>query len=358
MRAGHGNDLVVLPDNAPPLVVFATVALGGLRGIVIDMLWNRLEHLRYEGDYVEIVQLADWVTKLEPRLAETWDYHSFNIAYNISAMFRDPNERWRWVSAGISMLRDEALVYNPKSLVLYDRLCRMYKHKLMDRSDAAREYYRLLWATEMAELLGGPRPDYRKIAATPGLSSRFIEEYRLDPALMQQVDTQYGPFDWILPEPHIIYWARAGIQSTGKDADKEFDRLICLAMISTFFEGQILHFSAADGVLETGVRVDILPRTVAALRSLLRKYDAEMDQESVLFRMYVGFLRHAIVLLHDRGNETAARELFVLLRETLDDKDKTKSFEEYLVLLKTPRDPGAQAQEQRAHPPDEHNHDH
>src|SRR2546426_7953234 len=36
-----------------------------------------------------------------------WRYQAWNMAFNISVKFRDPADRWRWVSRGIELLRDE-----------------------------------------------------------------------------------------------------------------------------------------------------------------------------------------------------------------------------------------------------------
>src|SRR6266853_1021609 len=100
-------------ENSPPLVAFTTVALGGFRGIIADVLWLRATELQKDGKYFELVQLADWITKLEPRFAQVWAFHAWNMAYNVSVLFNDPPDRWRWVRQGIVLLRDEGLKYNP-----------------------------------------------------------------------------------------------------------------------------------------------------------------------------------------------------------------------------------------------------
>ncbi len=84
-------------DNAPPIVVFSTVILGGFRGIIADVLWLRISYLQEQGRIFELVQLADWVTKLEPRNTEIWAFHAWNMAYNVSVMMQDDADRWRWV---------------------------------------------------------------------------------------------------------------------------------------------------------------------------------------------------------------------------------------------------------------------
>src|SRR4051812_45043764 len=56
---------VGLGSNAPPVLAFTTVALGGFRGLIANALWIRANDLQQDGKYFEMVQLADWITKLE-----------------------------------------------------------------------------------------------------------------------------------------------------------------------------------------------------------------------------------------------------------------------------------------------------
>ena len=67
---------VDIAENMPPLVAFTTVALGGFRGLIADALWLRVTRLQEEGRYFEIVQLSDWITKLEPHFTPVWGFHA------------------------------------------------------------------------------------------------------------------------------------------------------------------------------------------------------------------------------------------------------------------------------------------
>ena len=79
-------------ENAPPSLAFATVAMGAFRGLVVDVLWMRAEKLKEEGQFFDAKQLADWITILQPRLAEVWDFQAWNMAYNISVAM--PASQW------------------------------------------------------------------------------------------------------------------------------------------------------------------------------------------------------------------------------------------------------------------------
>src|SRR4249919_1150443 len=80
-------------ENAPPVLAFTTVALGGFRGLIANALWIRANDLQQEDRFFEQVQLADWISKLEPTFVQVWVVQAWNMAYNISVKFRDPYDR-------------------------------------------------------------------------------------------------------------------------------------------------------------------------------------------------------------------------------------------------------------------------
>ncbi len=48
------------------------------------MLWMRAIHLQEEARVLELVQLSDWITALEPQFTTVWAFHAWNMAYNVS----------------------------------------------------------------------------------------------------------------------------------------------------------------------------------------------------------------------------------------------------------------------------------
>jgi hypothetical protein len=141
-------------ENAPPLVAFTTVALGGFRGLVADVLWLRSQRMQELGNYFETVQLASWITKLQPRFTAASAFLAWNMSYNVSVTFTRPEDRWRWVQRGIELLRDEALVYNPSDPELFQQLGWIYQHKLGKDLDDANRYYKTQMAWEMIRVFG------------------------------------------------------------------------------------------------------------------------------------------------------------------------------------------------------------
>src|SRR5882672_8748514 len=199
-------------DNAPPVLALTTVALGGFRGLISNALWIRANDLQDDGKYFEMVQLADWITKLEPHFTQVWLVQSWNMAYNISVKFKDAPDRWRWVQRGIELLRDDGLRYNPDDVLIHRELAWFYQHKMGANLDDAHLYYKQAWAFEMNKVLGIGKPDWDdlinpKTDEWKQRATLLVEKYKLDPKRMKAVDETYGPMEWRLPEAHAIYWA-------------------------------------------------------------------------------------------------------------------------------------------------------
>ena len=146
-------------ENAPPVLAFTTVALGGFRGLISNALWMRATDLQDEDKFFEMAQLADWITKLEPHFVQVWLVQAWNMAYNISVKFKDFPDRWRWVKKGIELLRDQGLRYNPNETLIYRELGWFFQHKMGENLDDANMTYKQQWLYEMAEVFGKNKPN-------------------------------------------------------------------------------------------------------------------------------------------------------------------------------------------------------
>jgi hypothetical protein len=49
-------------EGMPPHVAIATAALGTFRGLAVDILWARADHLQTEGEYFEAQTLSQWIS--------------------------------------------------------------------------------------------------------------------------------------------------------------------------------------------------------------------------------------------------------------------------------------------------------
>lgn len=185
-------------ENAPPSLAFATVAMGAFRGLIVDILWMRADTLKQEGKFFDAKQLAEWITTLQPRFAQVWDFHAWNMAYNISVAIPNtqPEERWRWVKNGYELLRDRAIELNPKSILLYRSLAWIFQHKIGDISDDCHRYYKRELALSMRALLG-ENPTNETFAALAGMPLTLEDMLRDEAAAafvaeLQQTDAVFS----------------------------------------------------------------------------------------------------------------------------------------------------------------------
>jgi len=274
MRARY--DLTSAPvTGISPQLALATQVLGWGRGILIDILWIRMESLKSQDRYFELVQLADWACKLAPRFPKVWDFQAWNLAYNVSCRVDYLEDRWAWVLSGIELLRDSGIPENPNAWGLYESLSWIIFHKIGQQDDNAHFFYKQKFARMMHRVLGGGgerkvleslvnAPKTReelvldekvkdvvdrasemgydiveglfdiqeraswvpeqvmKLAFDPANANtmakiqayaraRELAKMNLDPAEMIKLMDTYGDFDWRSPYPHAIYWASIGL---------------------------------------------------------------------------------------------------------------------------------------------------
>jgi len=283
-------------EEYPPGVRFVTVALGGFRGILADVLWLRAAQKQDEGDFFEVAQLSGWITRLAPRYPEVWSYHAWNIAYNIGAMFPAPEDRWAWAMRGMRLLRDEGIPANPHHSKLYWDLGWLYSDKISGRWEENPLDFRVRWAAEMTAVFGTWQVD---AAADPDPACRArLAAAGLKPEILRQVDALHGPLDWRLPEAHAIYWAFQGRVYQDRDA-RWCDRLLWVSL-AEMAEGGALHFDPARRLYFQGPRLDVARNGV---RNIRRAGLLESPLTAVVAERFLG---GAMVLLHAYGDAASA----------------------------------------------------
>lgn len=317
--------------GAPPVLAMTTVALGGFRGLISNMLWIRANDLQENDKYFEMVQLADWITKLEPHFTQVWLFESWNMAYNISVKFKDAPDRWRWVQRGIELLRDDGLRYNPHDVLIHRELAGFFQHKVGANMDDAHLYYKKMWANNMAEVLGMEKPNWDELITpkTDEAKKRVAmlrEKYKLDPSFMKQVDELHGPLEWKLPEAHAIYWAAKGLDEAKKN-ERQIDpkdlislrRMIYQSMQLSFQRGRMI-IGKVDGKFvfrEFVPNLAIIPKVSAAYEQAIEE-DANMREN--IRTAHRNFLRDAVFFLYTYNLQADALRWYKYLAEKYPDK--------------------------------------
>lgn len=301
---GTAESPATMMAEAPPGVRFVSVALGGFRGLFADILWVRAADLQEEGRFFEVAQLSEWITKLEPRYAEVWAYHAWNMAYNITAVVPDPGDRWHWIRNGIRLLRDEGIPANPSNPKLYWELGWLFYDKAGGRWDEATPFYRVAWAGEITKLLGGGLADY-PVMERNAKASQALATVGLKQEVMKALDQEYGPLDWRLPETHAIYWGYRGRIFPARDA-AWCDRLVWMGLTETVRGGALL-FKPDQHCYQRGPRLDV------AVKGIRRCEEISPDGDPLVILAISAFLREAALHLYAfrsaDGAESALRQL-------------------------------------------------
>lgn len=316
-REAMGITRTTVISNAPPVLAFTTVALGAFRGLIANTLWIRASELQDEGKYFEAVQLADWITKLQPHSDAPWTFQAWNMAYNISVKFPDPNDRWLWVQRGIELLRDEGLKYNPNKALMYRELAWFFQHKIGANLDDAHGVYKGQLAVQMNAIIPGGRADYSVLLdpQTPEQKAQvktLVEKKRMDPRMMQKVDQTYGPLDWRLPETHAIYWAMVGIENSPDQDKMPLRRTIYQPMLASLHHGRVIT-NRLTGNYDLRPNLDIIPNASKAYEDALAA-EPEQNHDNIA-RAHRNFLKDAIYFLYANNHESEARRWFNYLKE-------------------------------------------
>lgn len=315
-------------DNAPPVLAFTTVALGGFRGLIANALWIRANDLQQDDKFFEAAQLATWITQLEPSFTQVWLFQAWNMAYNISVKFKDFPDRWRWVEHGIELLRDDGLRYNPNDTLLYRELAWFFQHKMGQNLDDANAYYKQQWAEEMAPFFGAQGTNFFELLHPSTAAARtnaqvLHDKYKIDAAFAQKIDTQYGPLDWRLPEAHAIYWGAQGLEAAKKNPGKvKADDLITVrrniyqSMLQAFHHGRIIDDPfARTSALEPNL--DLVPKVNAAYETAMQEDAANRDHIATAHR---NFLKDAVYFLYENNRVAEAAKWYKMLSEKYPDK--------------------------------------
>ncbi len=320
-------------DNAPPVLAFTTVALGGFRGLIANVLWIRANDLQQDDKFFEAAQLATWITQLEPSFTQVWLFQAWNMAYNISVKFKengpgDFSDRWRWVERGIELLRDDGLSYNPNDTLLYRELAWFFQHKMGANLDDGNQFYKRQWAAEMTPLFGpqGTNLDglIHPATAEARTNAQVLQrKYKMDAAFAQAIDDRYGPLDWRLPEAHAIYWGARGLEAARENPGKvKADDLITVrrniyqSMLQAFHHGRIIP-DPFNKTYALGPNLDLIPKVNDAYEILMQEDPGNRDHISIAHR---NFLRDAVYFLYEANRLREAARWFHYLGEKYPDK--------------------------------------
>ncbi len=376
-------------DNAPPQYVVAVNLLGGLRCILIDMLWVRTMKLREEGKFFEMAQLYKWICELEPQIEEIWTHNAWNMAYNISYEMPFEQDRWRWVKRGIELLRDEGLKYNSQSALIRREIAWFYLHKIGQQWDDMHFFYKKQLAIEMNKLIKSPNeikvmaqlPDFKVfLNKYPQINSFWLkingndikdysefatkisgkdfptrykndisqpdfdlldrvlrakelrEKYKLDLKTITELMDKFGPLDFRLPDPHAIYWAYEGKKYAPAKYSIFYDRIIYIAMQSIFRRGKLILIEEDNDTLYiTEPDRRFIEPMNRLYESLFVQYKDTPSNLKNVKASYYYFLKEAIVLMFTFNAPKESQKYFKILAKDYPDKVKNTDYMHFVL---------------------------
>jgi len=372
-------------QSFPPSLVLSTQMLGSFRGMLVVGLWLRATALQEQRRYYELVQLYEWITQLEPGLESVWTFAAWNMAYNISVSFRlhdndlsGHEERWRWVRKGIEVLIYRGMEYNPRSYSMTRWLAWTYLNKVASMSDEAHWYYKLQMARQLHPILGGPEPDYARLAAAPKTAGELLEDnalrtlvekarsagfdplkadiawlnnpetlpeavapilapaeptpahealeaflraralykdWRIDAAVAKELVDKYGPLDFRQPEAHALYWASQSLKyAKPTESPIHGERMIYDSLVQISEIGRLTYLPDTDW-MERSPDLRFVDAGIEAFKSLLASSDLGPGARRSTTSAYRYWLRNMIPLLYMRGYQQKATKLLEMLYE-------------------------------------------
>ena len=273
--------------------------------------------------YFEMVQLASWITDLEPHFEQVWAFQAWNMAWNISVNFKDFSDRWHWVERGMELLRDDGLRYNPDNTLIYFSLSWIFQSKMGQNMDDANLYYKEQWADEMMPFFGPNGTNFDELIQpqTPEARARaglLREKYKMDPVFAKQVDEEWGPLDWRLPEASAIYWAALGLEKAKENPAKvnqtdliKLRRSIYQSMLQAMYHGRLV-INPFDKSYDYYPDLDLVPKINDAYDTMYAE-ESDAGQKQAIQNAHRNFLRDAVYFLYEDNRIAEAAKWFAYL---------------------------------------------
>ena len=259
----------------PPSLALITVALGPIRGLIVDALWWKVVDLQEASDFFEILPITEWITAMEPKNPYVWTFHAWNLAYNIASTFPTVETRWKWIYNGIKLLRDDARKFNPDSKFIQSELALLIFDKISSMSDPQRDYLIEQWIKtkepyfntglrgDLRHLIAGDTPEYKRKAESLRRDTGMI------PEKMLRIDVEYGPLQWKLPQAAAIYWGARENQKDYKQGDMNYGAVITVTMIQSFLFGSYVT-NPKENIYVTTNDLEIAANIVKILKREIR----------------------------------------------------------------------------------------
>ena len=87
--------------NVDPASATMNLVLLGLRGVATSVLWKQAHEQQEVKNWPALKATTESIILLQPHFLKVWDYHGWNLAYNVSTEWDAVGDRYYWVKEGI-----------------------------------------------------------------------------------------------------------------------------------------------------------------------------------------------------------------------------------------------------------------
>jgi hypothetical protein len=130
-------------DPASETIKLATL---GLRGIAVNLLWNKANHYKKVEDWTSLTATLEQLAKLQPNFITFWKFQAWNLSYNVSVEFDDYKDRYYYVRRGIEFLTEGERYNKDNPVLLWD--LGWFVGQKIGRADEHEQYRRLFKADD------------------------------------------------------------------------------------------------------------------------------------------------------------------------------------------------------------------
>jgi hypothetical protein len=130
-------------DPASETIKLATL---GLRGVAVNILWNKANHYKKVEDWTSLTATLEQLAKLQPNFITFWKFQAWNLSYNVSVEFDDYKDRYFYVRRGIQFLTDGERYNEDNPVLLWD--LGWFIGQKIGRADEHEQYRRLFKADD------------------------------------------------------------------------------------------------------------------------------------------------------------------------------------------------------------------
>lgn len=126
--------------NVDPAGATMNLVLLGMRGVATSVLWKQADEQKEVKNWPALRSTTDSIILLQPHFLKVWEFHGWNLAYNVSAEWDAVGDRFYWVKEGIKFCmrgveqnrQFPELAYHTGSII----------HKKMGTSDEKKSFRR------------------------------------------------------------------------------------------------------------------------------------------------------------------------------------------------------------------------